>query len=457
MNMLRIPHMAQKPRRTRLYPLYLLLGCILLCVLAGCTNPPTEVPPTVMKTPPATFSTPTAPAFAPSPTSTLLPTPNTSCPANDTGRAAVLPPLILGTHQNLVYLSDTSAIDTQAPNNVATLKRYDITTGAKTVIASFPNAHLVNPQVSADGQWLLFVSATKEGPEKLQLLRIDGQDLQTLYCTSDAAINYAQWSTDQRHIVFLSSSITINSENIRLLDLQTGNVQTEFVFGGASFYYAPFTWLNTTRVLLQTHNADGPFISFSLLDTSKGPNQEEQNLQQLQPGDLSCGSLDSSYDASSLFISTCYDSGLGQPHKLQGPGSIITEPVIGGASKEKIIYSDEAIAITAVRAISAKTLLFTVGNLTGDTTHNGLWKINTDGTGLVRLTTDTPQRPRFFNPSTQYPWSNISRDGQIYALYSPGYTQQPSVGLTLGLLSGGSMTVLTDTPWLTPVGWTTMS
>src|SRR5260370_3811983 len=36
--------------------------------------------------------------------------------------------------------------------------------------------------ISADGQWILFVSGTASAPGRLQLVRMDGQGLQTLYC-----------------------------------------------------------------------------------------------------------------------------------------------------------------------------------------------------------------------------------------------------------------------------------
>src|SRR5207249_3557454 len=84
-----------------------------------------------------------------------------------------------------------------------TLKRYDTHTKTATKILSLSNKNFYSAQVSADGQWVLFVtqSSTSTGQHKLQLVRMDGQDLQTLYCNS-TSIDQVQWSTDQKHIVF---------------------------------------------------------------------------------------------------------------------------------------------------------------------------------------------------------------------------------------------------------------
>jgi eukaryotic-like serine/threonine-protein kinase len=68
-----------------------------------------------------------------------------------------------------------------------------------------------------------------------------------------------------------------------------------------------------------------------------------------------------------------------------------------------------------VRAISPTTLLLLVENYSGDTGQNGLWKMNTDGTGLMRLSSDKNTQQSLCQ-FTQYAWSNVSRDNQYYAL-----------------------------------------
>src|SRR5207245_2651855 len=113
---------------------------------------------------------------------------STTCPAPGTANAAVVPSIKLGTDPNIVYIVNESS---KGQPTAGTLKRYDIVTGSKVEVIKLASTFISDAQVSADGQWLLFVS----GQNKLQLVRMDGQFLQTLYC---GATGDVQWSTDQR-------------------------------------------------------------------------------------------------------------------------------------------------------------------------------------------------------------------------------------------------------------------
>jgi eukaryotic-like serine/threonine-protein kinase len=420
-------------------PLFFL--CLLLCLLTACgTTEPDHTPTKVEKTTPA----PTVPA--------ATPTEPSDCPPDGTARPAIIIPLTLGNHQTIVYISDTGPFDAPDTYGIASLKRYDVGTGTTTNIASFPKVHLDDALVSADGQWILFDAIADTGLHKLQLIRLDGQSLQTLYCQSQANLQALQWSSDQKYVVFMRSSTTSKQEDIELLNLQSGTIQIEFSLSGASYYYQPVTWLDHIGVYVGKKKADGPDDSFALLDIRKGPNQTEPNLLHFQVASTTCTDFDSSYDSTQLFVSSCYDNGPFAPmHKVQGPSSIIVESPTGGQSGT--IYGTSTLAITAVRSISHTTLLFTVNNLTGDTTHNGLWKINRDGTSLVRLTTDSIQEPHIFNIYSQNPWSNVSRDGSKYVLTPNGLGISM---LLIGSLHGGTPTELTDSPEVSMVGWTTM-
>src|SRR5207249_2766731 len=120
-------------------------------------------------------------------------------------------------------------------------------------------------------------------------------------------------------------------------------------------------------------------------------------------------------------------------------------------------------AITSVRAVLPNTLLFTIRNDGpiggGDQTHNGLWKIHTDGTGLTRLTTDPAGQFSGLTNFSQFPWSNVSRDGSKYAL-GIITANPPNVTYTLeyGSLNGGTPFVFASITnvQLSIVGWTTM-
>ncbi len=101
-----------------------------------------------------------------------MPPTQTSCPANGQGRPAVTAPLAPGKQQTVVYV-DTSS-------SKSTLKSYNVSTGQTTTLTSVSGSSLValvDAQVSTDGQYVLFISG-----RELQMIRMDGQGLQTLYC-----------------------------------------------------------------------------------------------------------------------------------------------------------------------------------------------------------------------------------------------------------------------------------
>jgi hypothetical protein len=93
-----------------------------------------------------------------------------------------------------------------------------------------------------------------------------------------------------------------------------------------------------------------------------------------------------------------------------------------------------------------------------DMSHNGLWKINSDGTGLTRLTSEASDELTLFPTYTQYVWSSISRDGTLYAVKVVQTTSpnRPS-SLLIGSLSGGKPTQIASAgsaSTLEIVGWT---
>ena len=86
--------------------------------------------------------------------------------------------------------------------------------------------------------------------------------------------------------------------------------------------------------------------------------------------------------------------------------------------------------------------------------------MNTDGTGLTRLTTDAHGVQISLCQFSQNPWSNVSRDGSMYAFETFGTGTYPETySLLSGSLSGGSPTAfasIADGTHLEIVGWTTM-
>ncbi len=455
----------------------LLLGL----TLAACGAQPTsgrQGTPTPGKTiTPAGIGTPT-----PIVTTTVpLPTTQTTCPPAGTVRTAVMPPLALGNHPNIVYLMYKGGITPPYPP--FTVNRYDFTTGRTTVMKQISTGEA---QISADGQWLLFVAQVTNGQSSLagiQLMRMDGQDLQTLYCSSTPAtgISDVQWSPDQRHIIFFGPPATSLQSTLYLIDIVHGTVQPELVSTDPSTGYSLRTWIDNHRVYVMSRYfvkseptpTPATLPKLYILDTAAGANQQTSKLQFVgQAQSPYCWDFDSSYDTGKLFIVHCIQlvsqgqAGIGL---RQGPSSITVQSATGGQSQT--VYANPKQAIVAVRVVgyTSAALLFIIENqsdqhTTVDTSQNGLWKINTDGSGLTRLTTENAGDRTSLNAFTQYPWSNFSHDGSLYAARAAllqGNTP-PRFSLIVGSISGGTPTTFATLPHpgegaiLEVVGWTSM-
>ncbi len=439
----------------------LLFPCIVLIVLlAACSStPPTTTgqTPTSGTTPGATATIGGAKMPTTTPVSTTAPEPptQTNCPAAATARAAVMAPLALGSHPNIVYTVNEFQGNTPT---FGTLKRHDVTTGNKTEVVKLPGS-ITNAQISADGQWILFVTYTSftSGPVKLQLIRMDGKGLQTLYCANGNSIQGPQWSTDQKQVVF--GGFTNGLETIYLLNMSNGNLQSELTAstnnGIVGFNFR--TWLDNTRIYLTNIQPDQPPDMIYILDTRKGPNQHISDLTTVVQKTF--GDFDSSFDGTHLYV----DYGLCGQGGCFPPGKITVQPATGGA--EATVLNSPQYDTVAVRAVTANTLLVLIRNdqvavPNADTSHNGLWKMNADGSRLTRLTSDAAHTLSALNGNSQYPWSNVSRDGSMYALEPINYQANvSSFTLVFGSLNGGMPTTfasIADGTQLNITGWTTM-
>jgi eukaryotic-like serine/threonine-protein kinase len=415
---------------------FLLLSSLCLLLLSACSTPQNYLPPI----------TPT--------TNSPVPTPSTSCPAPGMGRAAVMPPLTLGGHQVVIY--DEVQSNSQSKSNSSassSIAYYDLSTKKTTSVLDEANQNTVYAQVSADGQWLFFVTQnlTRSASQSImQLVRIDGKYLQTLYCSTQY-IASPQWSSDQKQIAFFVTNG--QGFTLLLLNTRTGSIQTELALS-ASAGFPNIRWLDATRLYLAGQQADQPPNMLSILDTTKGSNQHLSDL--LTVVHHSFASFATSSDATKLYLSTCTCSIGG----ATGPSSITVQPATGG--QEQTLYSSAHDAITSIDSVQPTTLLFTVNTEPPAPTENsypaddGLWKIITDGTGLSHFLTAVPKAIPFFNHYSQFPWSNVSRDGTMYA----AETISPAQALVVGSLKGSSPTsiVTTNNPdtTLSIVGWTTM-
>jgi hypothetical protein len=94
-----------------------------------------------------------------------------------------------------------------------------------------------------------------------------------------------------------------------------------------------------------------------------------------------------------------------------------------------------------------------------DSSQNGLWIVHSDGTGLTRLTTEASGASTILCQFSQQPWSNVSRDGSMYAFETSTAGNPTTYTLSYGSLNGGKPQsfVSSAADKLAVVGWTTMS
>src|SRR5713226_1628925 len=136
--------------RSHRFLLFLVSFCLIFLLAAcgsGASNASTT--PTTTGNTPSTHSTVTPGKTQPGSGVTTAPVPptQTNCPSTGTARAAIMPTLALGNHQNIVY--SVNEYQGNMPT-FGTLKLYDITTGLKTEIEKIAGISISDAQVSSD-------------------------------------------------------------------------------------------------------------------------------------------------------------------------------------------------------------------------------------------------------------------------------------------------------------------
>ncbi len=421
---------------------------LLTFLLAACGGP----------APSGKTVTPTPSSGAPSTTVPMPPT-QTSCPPAGTVRAAVMAPLARGSQNTLVY----SALQGPAGGEptASTLKRYTVSTRTTTDIVTLPPA---DPQISADGQWVLLHTSVS-GQDALQLIRMDGQGLQTLYCSkSRGGFGWIQWSPDKKYVALVDvSSQDQSAWTFTLLNVATGGPQTKRQ-DSHHVVYLPLKWLDNTHL----------YTSGLFLDTRPPQDQNlylfDTNTDNVQPILTSpplgppCFDAVNSVDSTQLFSSVASTCETGDHPVIGGPSSIQVRPARGGATRT--LYSTPTDAITAIRAASRTTLLLLIQNVNTDNRHNGLWKVNTDGTGFTRLISDAATISDAANEeigfthgipwAMAHPWSDVSGDGAYYSIQVFNHANGPN-RLLIGSMNGGApVTVASGSMEVLVGGWTTM-
>ncbi|HYX48281.1 MAG TPA: serine/threonine protein kinase, partial [Ktedonobacteraceae bacterium] len=138
--------------------------------------------------------------------------------------------------------------------------------------------------------------------------------------------------------------------------------------------------------------------------------------------------------------------------------TISVGPATGGTQKT-IYHQAPSICVRELRAVAPQTLLMTVQsvNISTNAYHNQLWKMKPDGSGRTVLF-DLPLNATTYhmNVYTQFPWSNVSRDGSMYTLQTSNQNSTLQT-LVFGSLKGGNPTqfAYTSRGSVAIVGWTT--
>ncbi len=382
--------------------------------------------------------------------------PLASCPAGDVARNAIMPPLpAQGSDTSIVYVVN------EGPDTAplfGKLERFNARTGQTTEILTLPNASIESAEVSPDGQWILF-GGYLHLRGFIMLVRLDGQALQTLYCArmvntnAYSSVGPPYWSPDGRWIAFDGG---VSHAEFSLLEVASGRLLPELPSLQGNINYFPFAWLDSTHLYLINSPGNGSPDALYLLDISRGANQHFNDLRQAYQlpagstqGDLalSCWDADPSADASTLFVAQCKSY-------TDFSSQIIRQPAAGGTAS--VIFSSTTLHVEDIRAVSPTTLLLDLFSFGDAGSMNGLWKINTDGTGLTRLLSAQGQRSAFLNTFSHTPWASVSRDGSLYAVETVTDSDPRTSTLLYGSLQGGALAPFaTSTNWTYLVGWTT--
>ncbi|GCE31876.1 hypothetical protein KDA_73600 [Dictyobacter alpinus] len=327
---------------------------------------------------PTTKTTPTAKATNPN-TLATLPTYDTSCPPTGQVRKPSLLNLAnRGSDAQVIYYSHQyNAADNKFSGS---LIRYSAINGSKTTLLTSTTFAIDQAVLSPDKQWILFSTSVANQPAKLQLLRVDGQGLQTLYCTANPLqINRLSWSpfdeTETGRVFFEATADPAGTAqappaiSAYQLDVQNGQLMQEKLATQNITWGVPIGWSDARSVYLE-----GPDRSVYLYPLSQNGEPSEAKL--IHSGST-CDSYaqDPTTSRPHLFVSHCTGFGNGD---CSGACSNAGPSTITDINTNTTIYTSQDLAIVGISSLDDGKFLALVKNVTAAqySPNNGLYLID---------------------------------------------------------------------------------
>ncbi|GER88072.1 hypothetical protein KDW_22340 [Dictyobacter vulcani] len=382
---------------------------------------------------------------------------STVCPKNGMARPAVLTPLTTSKttprHQSMFYLLKSSTHS--GHNSTDAFIRYDMQTEQKSTLAGLPGASIDTAQLSPDGEWIVFVSEFAYNSQ-LQLMRVDGQLLQTLYCYPSAnlanpAIKDLHWSPsadkDGARLLFSVQ----NGTHFDQLLLANGVLTTAFVL---SKPYQFIGWPDPQHIYLQGTTTDRNLYQATILSTQTS---KPEDLHQLTSNPDATGCTDyAPGPRATLYSSHC----AGQPVDCSncGPAQMGPSTISRQGTADPVLV-DQVLALIQLRSADQQLLAVSLAISPQATSPNGLWWIDSTGKQAPRLlyALESDHNWLTLNEYTRDSWANVSRNGLYYVLKAAKTQQSGDAKLVVGAFAGAKNHIVANASkneLLSIIGWT---